>query len=147
MIAKRTLGAWAGITAATLAVVVGVNAQTSTATATAPKAPKALPACQHEDGSTQRACYWDAQRQGNGKGWSMIHMNYGRQTIMVSWLPASCKALSQLPAYRVMGEDGMMTIPAGTELINQMIEMRASNARMSRECNGWLAEYGQDHLK
>ena len=34
-----------------------------------------LPLCEHEDGSGQTACMWDATRQGNGRGLSYIIRN------------------------------------------------------------------------
>jgi hypothetical protein len=29
---------------------------------------KPIPACEFEDGSGQRSCYWDAETMGNGRG-------------------------------------------------------------------------------
>lgn len=31
-----------------------------------------LPPCQYED---EQDCYWDAQRMGNGNGWSFINLH------------------------------------------------------------------------
>lgn len=40
-----------------------------------------VPACETEDGSTQRTCHWDAQTQGNGEGRSFTSFNYGETVV------------------------------------------------------------------
>lgn len=35
------------------------------------------PACEYEDGSSQKVCIWDAKHQGNGEGNSGIIINGG----------------------------------------------------------------------
>jgi hypothetical protein len=157
MIGKRYIGSMIGISALAVVATVAVNAngtldvtsQTRTATVTAVPG---LPGCDQEDGSTQLACYWDAQRMGNGKGWSMIHMDYGQQTIIVSWLPAPCKALSQLPAYSTPDTEEpskIATWPSGIELISQEVEAgtKINSERMHMVCNSWLAAWADDHMK
>lgn len=154
MIHKRAaLATMTVITCATLAVVIGVNATANDTTApetvaTVPAHP-ALPACEQEDGSTQRACYWDAQRMGNGKGWSMIHMNYGKQTIIVSWLPAPCKAVSQLPGYELPAskDNAIRGLVSGVEMINMLRDAKLSDAEMARECTAYLYQWSADHPK
>lgn len=42
-----------------------------------PRFAEPLPLCEHEDGSGQGTCMWDATRQGNGRGLSYI-MRDGR---------------------------------------------------------------------
>lgn len=37
-----------------------------------PRVAEPLPLCEHEDGSGQDVCMWDATRQGNGHGLSYI---------------------------------------------------------------------------
>jgi len=37
-----------------------------------PRIAHPLPLCEHEDGSGQSTCMWDATRQGNGRGLSYI---------------------------------------------------------------------------
>ena len=37
-----------------------------------PRFAEPLPLCEHEDGSGQQACMWDATRQGNKRGLSYI---------------------------------------------------------------------------
>jgi hypothetical protein len=151
MIATRTLGAWAGVTAATLAVVVGVQAQSSTATP-AHKGTKGLPACRYEDGSTQRACYWDGRTMGNRKGDSYVIMN-GEQTIIVRAkikVPASCRALANVGSWKSWGEDGPM-VWNGAELSRFMIEdsvtFKWGTKGLDRACTAWLDEFARDHLK
>lgn len=39
--------------------------------------------CEVEDGSTQKVCFWDAERQGNGKGKSFYSFNYGEDVVYV----------------------------------------------------------------
>lgn len=153
---NRTMIAWlVAIIMIVLATVVGVNATRTEstgkgvpATQTAVTAP-ALPACEYEDGSTQRSCYWDAQRQGNGKGWSMIHMNYGKQTIIVSWLPASCKAVSQLPGYELPANDhdAIRGLVSGVEMITMLVDAKVKRADMIKECNAYLFQWASDHPK
>lgn len=36
------------------------------------------PACEYEDGSSQRLCVWDAKHQGNGQGRSSLILNGGK---------------------------------------------------------------------
>lgn len=154
MIGKRYLGSMIGISALAVAVTVGVNANGTPDTAsqsrtTAVASVPALPACEHEDGSTQRACYWDAQRQGNGQGWSMINMDYGQQTIIVSWLPAPCKAVSQLPGYErpANDHDAIRGLVSGTEMISMLREAGVSEKIMAAECTAYLYQWAEDHDK
>jgi hypothetical protein len=150
MIATRTLGAWAGITAVTLGTVIGVQAQTSTATP-AHKGTKGLPACRYEDGSTQRACYWDGRTMGNRKGDSYVIMN-GEQTIIVRakiTVPASCRALANVGTWRSKGEDGIMTWNGSwlaKEMISDKITFNQSTRSLDRACTAWLAEFAKDRL-
>lgn len=144
------------ITSIVVAVVIGTESATGVRTSGEPaSAPQtsvsapALPACEHEDGSTQRACYWDAQRQSNGQGWSMINMDYGQQTIIVSWLPAPCKAVSQLPGYELPANDhdAIRGLVSGTEMISMLREARVSEKIMAAECTAYLYQWAEDHDK
>lgn len=73
---KKTLAALA--TATLLAVPF------TSPTAEAAPRDKAVPLCIHEDGSTQLICVWHARKQGNGRGRSVLNIDYGRDQKVIS---------------------------------------------------------------
>lgn len=44
------------------------------------------PACEYEDGSSQKVCVWNAKEQGNGKGDSLVIINGGKRTAKVIYI-------------------------------------------------------------
>ena len=45
------------------------------------------PACEYEDGSSQKVCIWDAKHQGNGEGKSGIIIKGGTRTAKYIAIP------------------------------------------------------------
>lgn len=39
--------------------------------------------CEHEDGSRQATCYWDASERGNRIGQSFVSYDYGNKIVFV----------------------------------------------------------------
>lgn len=77
-----TAASTAGVVATALAPLDTVAAVLSGAHgAPAEAAPRALPACEYEDGSSQRVCVWDARHMGNGIGRSVIVRNGGTDRV------------------------------------------------------------------
>lgn len=149
---RRTVVAFVIITVAVLtAVLTGVGhsgtpdtSESPTTTVTAVSG--GIPACTQEDGSGQDACYWDAERQGNGTGWSYVITDGGLYTTYITSLDDTCAALAQLPAmtYADKGApQGFTRIPSGLEIVNQMIESETEAEDMRLDCAGWLSEFSQ----
>lgn len=78
-----------------------------------------LPACPSDDGGTAVVCYWDATRQGNGKGESFIALpsgdtaSYSPQAVP-DGVPGQCA--SELGSTRVGQAYCAWKYPDGTEL-------------------------------
>jgi hypothetical protein len=56
------------------------------------------PACEYEDGSSQKVCIWDAKHMGNGEGKSGIIIKGG--TDHSKWIPVSHRT-----AHRIIAAD------------------------------------------
>jgi len=153
MIHKRAQFATLAVaTAVTLGVVVGTGQTANGAQSTAQhrSAPKGIPACQWEDGHTQRLCYWDGTKRGNHKGWSFVSHAYGRYVTYMINAPQSCQALANVGSWKSYGEDGV-SVWNGRELAGMMIDdartFKWGTKGLDRACTAWLDEFARDHLK
>jgi hypothetical protein len=146
MITRSTLGAFVGMTAATLAVVVGMTSQ-SAVSAPQHHSGKSLPACRNEDGSGQRgACWWNGGQ--NGKGARYVISN-GQFTHVIT-APHACRALANVGSWKSKGSDGTALYNGRTlasEMISDANTFGWSTRTLTRACAGWLGEYAKDTLK
>lgn len=151
MINKRAQFATLAVaTAVALGVVVGTGQSANGAQTAVQRPVYGMPACRYEDGHGQRLCYWDARTQGNGKGWSFVAHNGGQYVTYVISAPQSCQALANLGSWKSRGSDGVSVYNGRTlagEMMSDARTFKWSTARLSRNCAGWLYEYGRDTLR
>lgn len=76
-----------------------------------------LPACVTEDGAGQALCTWDAQRQGNGQGTSVVSGDCAYDDAMLRGI---CASLHMRDSEIITYSDGSMnTIPNGVDLVGE----------------------------
>lgn len=98
---------------------------TPTATMDAPISPVtealSLPTCAEEDGAGMALCYWDAQKQGNGMGTSVVSGDCAPD-IMGAEASALCVNLHSRASVTVQNADGSSnTIPNGADLVGECL--------------------------
>lgn len=82
-----------------------------------PSATPTYPACVTEDGAGQAVCWWDAQRQGNGLGESVLSGDCAYEDERTRTL---CINLHAQDSEIITNEDGSMnTIPNGVDLVGE----------------------------
>ena len=97
------------------------NAPAPTATTN----PAGYPACVTEDGAGQALCWWDAQRQGNTYGDSVVSGDCAYEGDATKSL---CVDLHSHPSYTVDNEDGSShTVPNGSDLVAECQEELQNN--------------------
>lgn len=81
-----------------------------------PTATPTYPACITEDGAGQALCWWDAQRQGNGEGTSVLSGDCAPS--VMGEASHVCVNLHARDSITITNEDGSMnTIPNGADLV------------------------------
>lgn len=105
-----------------LGVVALASTPESNATAIAlptPTVTSTLPACVTEDGAGQALCWWDAAKQGNGQGTSVVSGDCA-PSIMGQDTSALCVNLYSRQSETITNADGgSNTIPNGADLVGE----------------------------
>jgi hypothetical protein len=110
-----------------------------------PIATPTLPACEHEDGSGQALCMWDAQSMGNGLGTDAVSGECAVDSIGIDSESTSalCVRVWEMDARTVQLSDGAFAeYPKGNELVGECsdIEWEAVKDKTVREelnADGW----------
>lgn len=77
-----------------------------------------LPTCTTEDGAGMALCYWDAQRQGNGQGTSVVSGDCAPSIMGNQATSSLCVNLHSRDSVTVDNGDGSSnTVPNGPDLI------------------------------
>lgn len=102
-----------------------------------------LPSCSREDGSGQALCMWDAQRQGNGMGTSVVAGACSLGTVHTEDASAACMRLWGMDVRITYGEDGSISETAkGSVLVADCLDIEwqaTMDNEMRNELNndGW----------
>lgn len=62
-------------------------------------------------------------------------------------LPASCKAVQQLPAYKTKYQGATIYVPKGTSLVKEVTQNVKSQSKRNGNCIGLLRQYTSDMRK
>ena len=96
-----------------------------------------LPMCDTEDGAGMALCWWDAQRQGNGQGTSVVSGDCA-PSIMDEVTSQWCVLLHERPSLVMHNEDGSSnTIPNGADLIAECAQ-EFDGIELQECIRGWM---------
>jgi hypothetical protein len=63
-------------------------------------------------------------------------------------LPASCRAVAQLPSYEhATKDDAIRGLVSGTEMLRNLHDAKLSDRDLELECNAYLYHWSTDHPK
>lgn len=106
----------AGMVLTAYAIAMAPSATPDSIIYTNPKPVHTMPACTTEDGAGMALCTWDAQKQGNGQGESVISGDCASS--IMGDASEVCVALHARASMTIPNSDGSSnTIPNGADLI------------------------------
>lgn len=97
-----------------------------------------LPTCTTEDGAGQALCWWDAQRQGNGQGNSVVSGDCAPSIMGDQATSSLCVNLHSRDSETVDNGDGSShTVPNGPDLIAECLDIDSLMSNADKVSEGW----------